>query len=153
MRVLVQRVSKARVVVSGEVVGAIERGLLVFVGITASDTEAELQWMATKCANLRIFADEEGLMNRSLVDVKGNALVVSQFTLYGDARKGNRPSFVDAAKPEIAEPLYQRFCALMSDLIGRPVATGRFAAMMDVELTNDGPVTIWIEREAEGVER
>jgi D-aminoacyl-tRNA deacylase len=148
MRVLVQRVSKARVLVSGEVVGAIERGFVLLVGITGGDTEAELQWMANKCANLRIFADDQGLMNRSLVDIAGEALVVSQFTLYGDARKGNRPSFIDAAKPEIADPLYRRFCEILGGLIGRPVATGRFGAMMDVELTNDGPVTIWLEREA-----
>src|SRR5882672_5416451 len=114
MRVLVQRVSKARVQISGETAGAIERGLLLLVGITQADTEAELAWMANKCANLRIFADDQGLMNRSVLDMAGGVLVVSQFTLYGDARKGNRPSFIEAAKPESAEPLYQRFCEILS---------------------------------------
>lgn len=150
MRALIQRVARARVLVAGEVVGAIERGLLIFLGVTSTDTEAEAAWMASKCAQLRIFPDDAGLMNRSVTDVGGGALVVSQFTLYGDARKGNRPSFVAAARPEIAEPLYERFSALLSEAIGRPVANGRFGAMMEVELVNDGPVTLWIEREAAG---
>jgi D-tyrosyl-tRNA(Tyr) deacylase len=119
---------------------------LILVGIKAGDTEEDLAWMAGKCANLRIFADDAQLMNRSVVDIGGEALVVSQFTLYGDARKGNRPSFIEAAKPEIAEPQYERFCALLSEQMKRKVATGRFGAMMDVELVNDGPVTILIER-------
>jgi D-tyrosyl-tRNA(Tyr) deacylase len=148
MRALVQRVLRARVVVAGEVVGEIERGLLVFLGIAAADGEAELQWMAQKCAQLRIFGDDEGKMNRSVIEAGGGILAVSQFTLYGDARKGNRPSFIEAARPEIAEPLYQRFLVLLEEqLAGRgKVAAGRFAADMKVELVNDGPVTIWLER-------
>jgi D-tyrosyl-tRNA(Tyr) deacylase len=147
MRVLVQRVSRAKVTVDGDVIGEISRGLLLLVGITQSDSEAELVWMASKCANLRVFADDAGQMNRSLTDIGGDALVVSQFTLYGDVRKGNRPSFIEAARPEVAEPLYARFCALLSDQLKKKVKTGRFAAMMDVELVNDGPVTLLIERE------
>lgn len=154
MRALVQRVARARVLVEGQVTGAVERGLLIFVGIREADTEKEIVWMAQKCASLRVFNDSEGKMNRSLFDIEGDALVVSQFTLYGDARKGNRPSFVEAAKPEHAEPLYQRFCAVLAGVLGRAVATGRFAADMQVELVNDGPVTIWLEREAsEGAPR
>ncbi len=147
MRVLVQRVSRARVTVAGEEIGAIGPGLLVLAGLRAGDDEATLAWMAKKVAQLRVFADAEGKMNRSLLDTGGGALVVSQFTLYGDARKGNRPSYIEAAPPEIAEPLYQRFSALLSEQLSRPVATGRFAADMQVELVNDGPVTLWIERE------
>lgn len=150
MRALVQRVSRARVTVAGEVIGAIDQGLLVLLGVTASDTDAELVWVAEKVANLRIFADDAGKMNRSVVDVGGGVLVVSQFTLYGDAKKGNRPSFITAARPEHAEPMYERFVAAMKGLVGGRVATGRFAADMAVELVNDGPVTLWIEREAPG---
>jgi D-tyrosyl-tRNA(Tyr) deacylase len=148
MRALVQRVSSARVVVAGEVVGAIDAGLLILLGIAPTDTEVELRWMAEKCARLRIFGDGEGKMNRSVLDTGGSILAVSQFTLYGDANKGNRPSFIDAARPELAEPLYQKFLALLGELITpERVAAGRFGADMKVELTNDGPVTLWIERE------
>lgn len=150
MRALVQRVSKARVVAGGQTTGEIERGLLILVGFCGADTLAELEWMAGKCANLRIFADDANLMNRSVIDIGGGALVVSQFTLYGDARRGNRPSFVEAARPEVAEPLYQQFLDRLAAELGRPVESGRFAADMQVELVNDGPVTIWIEREAAG---
>jgi D-tyrosyl-tRNA(Tyr) deacylase len=147
VRALVQRVHRARVSVAGESLGEIGEGLLILVGFKSGDGESELLWMAKKCAQLRVFADSEGKMNRSLLDTGGGALVVSQFTLYGDADKGNRPSYIEAARPEIAEPLYEAFCRRMSEALGRPVATGRFAAEMDVELTNAGPVTIWIARE------
>ncbi|MHC4389881.1 MAG: D-aminoacyl-tRNA deacylase [Planctomycetota bacterium] len=147
MRVVVQRVQSASVTVDGEVTGAIGPGLLILLGVTTTDTAAPLEWLARKCANLRIFRDDEGRMNRSLKDTGGEALVVSQFTLYGDARKGNRPSFVTAARPELAEPLYEEFCEALAQELGRPVATGRFGAMMDVALINDGPVTLIIDRD------
>jgi D-aminoacyl-tRNA deacylase len=153
MRALVQRVASARVVVAGEVIGEIAQGLLIFLGVAPTDTDAELAWMAQKCAQLRIFADDDQKMNRSVADIGGGVLVVSQFTLYGDARKGNRPAFVGAARPELAEPMYEKFLAAMRALLGADrVAAGRFAADMKVELVNDGPVTLMIEREA-GVER
>ena len=125
--------------------GRIARGLLVLVGFTHTDTEAESAWMAEKIVGLRVFSDADDKMNLSLADVNGAVLVVSQFTLYGDAAKGRRPSFIDAARPEIAIPLYERFVALLRDR-GIPVETGEFGAMMDVELVNDGPVTLWLER-------
>lgn len=149
MRVLVQRVSEARVTVEGEITGEIGRGLLLLVGIHDTDTEAELLWMANKCAQLRVFEDDQGKMNRSLLDISGEVLVVSQFTLYGDCKKGNRPSFNQAGKPAFAEAMCDRFCSMLAEALGRPVATGRFAAHMDVALVNDGPVTLWLEREAQ----
>ena len=145
MRIVLQRVSRARVTVNGRVTGEIGRGLLLLVGLTHDDTEEKLAWMAEKVVGLRIFADDEGKMNRSLEEADGAFLVVSQFTLYGDARKGKRPSFVDAARPEVAIPLYERFVALLR-ATGRRVETGEFGAMMDVELVNDGPVTLVLER-------
>jgi len=148
MIALVQRVSEASVAVDGQVVGAIGRGLLVLLAVHVTDTEKEAAWLARKCANLRIFPDEEGRMNRSLIDVDGAALVVSQFTLYGNTDRGNRPSFTESALPEQAAPLYERFTALLSEQLGKPVPTGVFGAMMDVRLVNDGPVTLWVERQA-----
>jgi len=145
MRVLLQRVSRAEVRIAGAVRGRIGRGFLLLVGFTAADTPDAVEWMADKVMGLRIFADTEGKMNLGLEDVGGALLVVSQFTLYGDARKGRRPSFVDAARPEIAIPLYERFIELLRAR-GIKVDTGEFGAMMDVELVNDGPVTLWIER-------
>lgn len=145
MRVLVQRVARAEVRVDGRVVGRIARGLLLFVGFTQTDGEAQVAWMAEKIAGLRVFSDAEDKMNLAVADVDGALLVVSQFTLYGDAVKGRRPSFVDAARPEQATPLYQRFVDLLRGL-GTPVETGEFGAMMEVELVNDGPVTLWLER-------
>jgi D-tyrosyl-tRNA(Tyr) deacylase len=145
MRVLLQRVSRAHVRVGERVTGAIDRGFLLLVGLTHTDTEAQLIWMADKIAGLRLFGDAEGKMNLGLEDVGGAVLVVSQFTLYGDAQKGRRPSFVDAARPETAIPLYERFIALLRER-GLTVATGEFGAMMDVELVNDGPVTLWLEK-------
>ncbi|HEX3158543.1 MAG TPA: D-aminoacyl-tRNA deacylase [Gemmatimonadaceae bacterium] len=145
MRLLLQRVSRAEVRVDGRVTGRIGRGFLLLVGFAQADDEAPLAWMADKVVGLRLFADDEGKMNLGLEDVGGALLVVSQFTLYGDARKGRRPSFVDAARPETAIPLYERFVALLRER-GVPVETGEFGAMMDVELVNDGPVTLWLER-------
>jgi D-aminoacyl-tRNA deacylase len=127
------------------VTGSIGAGLLLLVGFTHTDTDASLEWMADKVIGLRIFSDEEQKMNRSLQDVGGGALVVSQFTLYGNAEKGRRPSFIDAARPEQAIPLYERFVAMLREK-GITTGTGEFGAMMDVELVNDGPVTLWLEK-------
>ena len=145
MRAVVQRVSQASVLIDGEVVGSIQRGLVVLVGVTHDDGESEARFLATKIANLRIFADDEGKFNRSALDVNGEVMVVSQFTLYGDARKGRRPSFVKAAPPDIAEPLIEEFVSYLEEE-GLRVETGVFGAMMMVELHNDGPVTIILEK-------
>ena len=145
MRALIQRVSRAEVRVDGAVVGKIDGGILVLVGFTAADVPETVDWMADKVCDLRIFADDDGKMNRSVSEANGGVLVVSQFTLYGDAHAGRRPSFIAAARPEEAEPLYERFVARVRAR-GLPVATGRFGAMMEVELVNDGPVTLWLER-------
>lgn len=145
MRVVLQRVTEASVSIAGEMVGAIEQGVVALVGFTEGDSSAEIEWMADKISGLRIFPDDEGKMNRSLTDAGGGALVVSQFTLYGDARKGRRPSFVEAARPEVAIPLYEDFVAAMRQRIDR-VETGEFGAMMQVRLVNDGPVTLIIDR-------
>jgi len=145
MRVLLQRVSRAEVRVGPRVTGRIDRGYLLLVGLTNADGENVLVWMADKIVGLRLFADADDKMNLALADVDGSLLVVSQFTLYGDAGKGRRPSFVDAARPEVAVPLYERFVALLRERTAR-VETGEFGAMMDVELVNDGPVTLWLER-------
>ncbi len=147
MRVVLQRVSRAAVRVDGKTVGEIGRGFLVLAGFAPTDTDAALDWMADKILGLRVFGDDEGKMNRDLAEVGGGVLVVSQFTLYGDARKGRRPSFIDAAPPEIAIPLYERFVALLREKAGTvPIATGEFGAMMEVELVNDGPVTLLLEK-------
>ena len=145
MRVVLQRVSSARVTIEGRVTGEIGPGLLLLAGFTAGDTAEAVDWMADKIATLRIFGDEQGKMNLSLGDVGGSVLVVSQFTLYGDAAKGRRPSFIAAAPPEVAVPLYERFVEGFR-VRGHPVATGEFGAMMSVELVNDGPVTLVLER-------
>jgi D-tyrosyl-tRNA(Tyr) deacylase len=144
MRAVLQRVSRASVVVDAEVIGAVERGLLVLLGIAPDDTEADVRKLADKIVGLRIFPDEVDKMNRSVADVGGAVLVVSQFTLYGDCHKGRRPSFVGAAGPEIAVPLYEAFINAVRAL-GVPVATGRFGAMMRVELVNEGPVTLILD--------
>lgn len=146
MRVVVQRVSEASVEVEGEVVGAIGPGLLVLAGFLPGDDQGTTSWMAAKLVNLRIFADAEGRMNRSLIDVAGEVLVVSQFTLYGNVAKGRRPSFVRAARPETAIPLYERFVAELEALLPGRVRCGRFGAEMKVALVNDGPVTLVVER-------
>ena len=150
MRALIQRVSRASVRVreaDGTVreAGAIGRGFLVLLGVAHADTAEQAQWMADKVAGLRVFEDPEGKMNLALADVAGAVLVVSQFTLYGDASKGRRPSFIDAARPEVAIPLYEQFVAMLG-AHGLTVGTGEFGASMEVELVNDGPVTLWIER-------
>ena len=144
MRACVQRVSEARVTVAGEVTGQIELGLLVLLGVSQQDAVKEAHWLADKVAGLRIFEDDEGKMNRSLADVSGKMLVVSQFTLYGDCRKGRRPSFIQAAPPELAEQLYEEFADRVRAM-NIPVETGRFRAQMEVSLVNSGPVTIWID--------
>jgi D-aminoacyl-tRNA deacylase len=148
MRALLQRVSSANVTVNGRITGQIERGFVILLGVTHSDTSAEADWLANKIAGLRLFEDEAGKMNLGLADVGGSLLVISQFTLYGDARKGKRPSFTTAARPEQAEPLVDYFCDRLR-LAGFTVATGQFGAMMQVNIHNDGPVTLMLEREAD----
>jgi D-aminoacyl-tRNA deacylase len=145
VRLILQRVSSARVRVDDRIAGEIGHGLVLLVGFTHDDTVEQLTWMAEKVVGLRIFRDDDGKMNRSLDEVGGAALVVSQFTLYGDAQKGRRPSFIDAARPEVAIPLYDRF-VLELRARGVTVQTGKFGAMMQVELVNDGPVTLFLER-------
>ena len=148
MRVVLQRVTRAEVRVASRVTGKIGPGFLVLAGFSPTDTDVQLAWMAEKIIGLRVFGDAEGKMNRDLAEVKGGVLVVSQFTLYGDASKGRRPSFIDAAPPNLAIPLYEKFVALLKEkAAGKiPVETGEFGAMMDVELVNDGPVTLILER-------
>lgn len=145
MRALIQRVRKASVTIDGKIAGKIGAGLLILFGVTHSDTEKDAVYLAEKVANLRIFCDEEGKMNRSLIESGGEALVVSQFTLYGDCRKGRRPGFSEAALPAQAIPLYEKFVALMKEHLGKDVPTGEFGADMLVALENDGPVTFMVE--------
>lgn len=145
MKVLLQRVSGASVTIDGEVVGRIGRGFCLLVGFTHEDDPSRVEWMADKVVALRMFPDGDGRMNLGLSDVAGAVLVVSQFTLYGDAAKGRRPSFVEAARPETAIPLYEQFCRALRDR-GLSVATGRFGAHMQVDIHNDGPVTLMLER-------
>ena len=145
MRVVLQRVRRASVTVSNEVVGAVDTGLLILLGVSPEDGPTQVDWMAKKVSGLRIFADESGRMNASLLDIGGGALVVSQFTLYGNCRKGRRPSFAGAARPEHAEPLYVQFCEALTGLGVPRVERGVFGAMMDVELLNDGPVTLILD--------
>ena len=145
MRVVLQRVSRGRVVIAGRTVAEIGRGLVILLGIGPQDGEQQARYLVEKIANLRIYEDEQGKMNRSVLEVGGAAIVVSQFTLYADTRKGRRPSFIDAAPPEIASPLVDRFAELMQEQ-GVPTQTGEFGAHMQVDITNDGPVTIWMER-------
>ncbi len=149
MRALVQRVRQAAVTLTGsqEILSAIGPGLLVFLGVTHTDSQQDAAWLAAKVARLRVFEDDQGKMNRSVQEINGSVLVVSQFTLYGDTRRGNRPGFDQAARPEMAEPLYESFVALLREA-GLAVATGRFAADMQVALTNDGPVTLLLESPA-----
>jgi len=145
MRAVVQRVSQASVTVKGEIVGAIGPGLMILVGVTHGDGEEQARWLANKVAGLRIFEDDEGKMNRSLLDVQGSALVVSQFTLYGDCRRGRRPSFTNAAHPDVAAPLCERFAELLQQAGVPQVERGVFGAHMQVEIHNDGPVTLIVE--------
>jgi D-aminoacyl-tRNA deacylase len=147
VRVLIQRVTSSHVAVDGVIIGAIQRGLNLLVGITASDTELELEWMARKCLELRLFPSETGNFNQSVQEIQGELLVISQFTLYGDARKGRRPSFDRAAPPVQAEQLYNQFVVKLRES-GLKVETGRFGANMQVAIANDGPVTLLLEKEA-----
>ena len=145
MRSIIQRVTQAAVVVDGKTVGEIDAGFLVLLGVEAADTREDIEWLAGKIARLRIFPDAAGAMNQSLTDIGGQALVVSQFTLFANTKKGNRPSFIRAAPPEFAERMYTDFCRELEVLIGKPVQQGVFGAHMSVQLVNDGPVTIWID--------
>lgn len=145
MRAVIQRVRRASVTIDGHVKSAIGQGMLILLGVSYDDGDDDIDWLVRKIVGLRIFDDEEGVMNRSVVDTGGDILVVSQFTLFASYKKGNRPSWLRAAKGEVSEPLYERFCARLSEHLGKTVGTGRFGAMMDVELINDGPVTICMD--------
>ena len=145
MRILIQRVNEASVEIDHQIKSSIRKGLLVLVGIEEADTTEDSEWLAGKVTGLRIFDDEQGVMNRSVQDIDGEILVVSQFTLHAMTRKGNRPSYIKAAKHETAIPLYENFCRELSQKLGKEVQTGTFAADMKVALVNDGPVTIWID--------
>ena len=145
MRAVIQRVRHASVTIDGQLKSAIEQGFLILLGIESADTQEDIDWLVKKTSQLRVFDDENGVMNKSIMDIEGNALVVSQFTLMASTKKGNRPSYIRAAGHEIAIPMYETFCKCLSEAIGRPVGTGEFGADMKVELLNDGPVTICID--------
>ena len=145
MRLLIQRVTEASVSINGKTKNGIKNGLLLLIGIEASDAEEDIDFLCKKTVNLRIFDDENGVMNRSVREVDGDIMVVSQFTLHASTKKGNRPSYIRAAKPEISVPLYEQFCRVLSAMLAKPVQTGEFGADMQVHLVNDGPVTIWID--------
>ena len=145
MRIVIQRVSKASVTIAGKVKSAIEKGYLILLGIEETDSSADVDWLVRKVIGLRVFDDEQGVMNRSIMDVGGEILVISQFTLFASYKKGNRPSWLRAAKHEISVPLYEEFCQKLSQELGKPVGTGEFGAYMQVELLNDGPVTICMD--------
>ena len=145
MRALIQRVSSASVSIDGKCHAAIQHGFLVLVGVSVNDTQDEAEWLCGKIANMRIMADDAGLMNKSLADVGGDLLLVSQFTLHASTKKGNRPSFIEAARPEQAIPLYEYVINRLESLLGKSIATGEFGADMQLQLVNDGPVTIWID--------
>lgn len=145
MRVVLQRVSSAYVTIAGETVAAIKQGLLILLGVEDADTTEDIEWLTAKIAKLRIFNDAEGVMNLSVTDVEGEVIVVSQFTLHAATKKGNRPSYIKAAKPEVAIPLYEAFVDQLGQLLNKPIQTGRFGADMQVALVNDGPVTILID--------
>ncbi len=145
MRTVIQRVSHASVTIDGVVKSAIRKGLLVLVGVEDADTEEDIQWLCKKIVGLRVFDDEQGVMNKNIQDAGGDILVISQFTLFASTKKGNRPSYIRAAKPDISVPLYEKFCEELSIALGKPVGTGEFGADMKVELLNDGPVTICMD--------
>lgn len=145
MRVLIQRVKKASVSIDGDTKSMIDKGLLVFVGICDEDCDEDIQWLTKKIINIRLFDDENGVMNKSVTDIDGELLAVSQFTLMASTKKGNRPSYIKAARPEISVPLYEKFCKELEANINKPIKTGVFGADMKVELINDGPVTIYID--------
>ncbi|WP_294079278.1 D-aminoacyl-tRNA deacylase [Proteiniphilum sp. UBA5384] len=145
MRLLIQRVKKAVVYISRQKISSIREGMLLFIGIEETDNEEDITFLCKKTVNLRIFDDEKGVMNRSIRETGGDILVVSQFTLHASTKKGNRPSYIRAARPDVSKPLYDQFCSTLSQMLQKPVATGEFGADMEVELTNNGPVTIWID--------
>lgn len=145
MRVLIQRVNRASVLIDGEIERSIEQGLVVLVGIEDLDSDEDLEFLCKKITNLRIFDDENGVMNKSVIDIDGDILLVSQFTLHASTKKGNRPSYIKAAKPNIAIPIYNNFISRITKALGKPIRTGEFGADMQVSLVNDGPVTIWID--------
>lgn len=145
MKAVIQRVSKASVTIDGKTVATINKGFLILLGIINEDTQEDINWLSRKVVNLRIFEDAKGVMNNSLLDINGEAIVVSQFTLYANTKKGNRPSYIKAAKPEIAIPLYESFVAQLETALGKKIQTGQFGKDMKVELLNDGPVTIIID--------
>lgn len=145
MRIVIQRVSEASVTIDGMITGQIGKGLLILLGIETTDDDSDVSWLCNKIINLRIFSDSQGIMNNSILDEKGDILIVSQFTLHASTRKGNRPSYIKAARPEQAIPLYEKFIGQMEVLLGKPVFTGRFGAMMMVQLINDGPVTVLMD--------
>lgn len=145
MRTVIQRVSEASVTIENQIHGTIAHGLLILIGITADDTEEDVLWLAAKIANLRIFSDSEGLMNLSIKETGGDVLLISQFTLHAKTKKGNRPSFIEAARPEVAVPLYEKFRIALEKELGKPLQTGKFGADMKVRLLNDGPVTLIID--------
>ncbi|MBO4614837.1 MAG: D-tyrosyl-tRNA(Tyr) deacylase [Bacteroidales bacterium] len=145
MKILIQRVKHSKCTVDGKEISKIGQGILVFVGITNDDTTEDIEWLANKMVNLRIFNDEDGVMNKSCIEIDGEIMIISQFTLHARTKKGNRPSYVDAAKPEISEPLYKKFIETVNSLTGKTSATGIFGADMKIELLNDGPVTIIID--------
>lgn len=145
MRILIQRVTRASVTIEEKLKSMINNGLLILIGIEDSDNDEDIDWLVKKCVNLRIFDDEQGIMNKSILDSGGDVLAVSQFTLMASTKKGNRPSYIKAAKPEISVPLYEAFCRKMEEALDKPIMTGVFGADMQVELINDGPVTILID--------
>ena len=145
MRILIQRVTRASVTIEEKLKSMINNGLLILIGIEESDNDEDIEWLVKKCVNLRIFDDEQGIMNKSILNSGGDVLAVSQFTLMASTKKGNRPSYIKAAKPEISIPLYEAFCRKMEEALNKPIMTGVFGADMQVELINDGPVTILID--------
>lgn len=145
MRAVIQRVSHASVTIEGKIKSAIQQGYMILLGCENADTDEDIQWLAKKICGLRVFDDENGVMNKSIMDVQGEILVISQFTLWASYKKGNRPSYLRAGSHDITKPLYERFCAVLSENLGKEVGTGEFGAMMQVELVNDGPVTICMD--------
>lgn len=145
MRLLIQRVNEASVTIENKIKGAIKQGLLIFIGIIKEDSKDDIEYLVNKTVNLRIFDDENGVMNKSVMEIGGEVLVVSQFTLHASTKKGNRPSYIRAAKPDISIPLYEEFCSVLSLQLNKRVYTGEFGADMKIKLVNDGPVTIWID--------
>jgi D-tyrosyl-tRNA(Tyr) deacylase len=150
MKAVIQRVTKASVIIDGVKVASIQDGLLILLGIINEDTQDDISWLSNKIANLRIFGDDDGVMNKSILDISGDAIVVSQFTLHANTKKGNRPSYIKAAKPDVAIPLYEQFVSQLENDLGKKVQTGEFGADMKVELLNDGPVTIIIDTKQKG---